>query len=61
MGDFFKIPSDVRDLNYAQYFTEGFKPEHAKSEYTSHNTQQLDQKGIVKLLLKLDFIKQELK
>tara|TARA_Y200000002_G_scaffold181060_1_gene149371 strand:- start:58 stop:1062 length:1005 start_codon:yes stop_codon:yes gene_type:complete len=61
MGDYFKIPSDVRDLNYAQYFTEGFNSEPARSEYNSHNTQQLDQDKMVKLLLKLDFIKQELK
>jgi UDP-glucose 4-epimerase len=61
MGEYFRIPSDTRDLNYAKYFVEG-QPEIASLEdYTSHNTTRLDVEGVKKLLLKLDFIQQELK
>lgn len=60
MGNYFRIPADNRDLNYAQYFTEGEKKIASFEDYTSHNTQLLSIPQIKELLLNLDFIKEEL-
>ena len=61
MGGYYRIPSDDRDLNYAQYFTEGEVVTSAKDDYHSHNTKQLNLEETKELLLKLDFVKNELK
>ena len=61
LGDYFRISSDGRDLNYAQYVSEGFEYEAKSEEYNSHNADQLNIDEMVKLLEKLDYIKQELK
>ena len=60
MGDYYRIPSDNRDLNYAQFFSEGEEKLSHLDDYTSHNTERLDVERIKKLLLKLDYIKEEL-
>ena len=60
MGNYFRIPADNRDLNYAQYFTEGEEKIASFEDYTSHNTQRLSVPQIKELLLKLDFIQEEL-
>jgi UDP-glucose 4-epimerase len=60
MGDYFRVPADNRDLNYAQYFTEGEEKITSFDDYTSHNTQRLNVAQIKELLLKLDFIREEL-
>ena len=61
MGDFYRIPSDNRDLNYARYFFEGEEDISKIEDYNSHNTEQKDIEGIKELLLKLDFVKQAVK
>jgi UDP-glucose 4-epimerase len=53
MGDFYRIPADNRDLNYAQYFSEGVEDISKIEDYHSHNTEQQDVEGMKKLLLKL--------
>jgi UDP-N-acetylglucosamine 4,6-dehydratase/5-epimerase len=60
MGDYYRIPADTRDLNYARYFLEGESQISQMDEYTSHNTARLDIEGTKKLLLKLDYIKEEI-
>jgi UDP-N-acetylglucosamine 4,6-dehydratase len=60
MGDYYCIPADNRDLNYAQYFSEGEEKLSHLDDYTSHNTDRLSVEKIKKLLLKLDYIKEEL-
>lgn len=60
MGDFYRIPADNRDLNYTQYFSEGEQDISLIEDYHSHNTEQYDVDGIIQLLLKLDFIQDEL-
>lgn len=60
MGDYYRIPADNRDLNYAQFFSEGEEKIAQFEDYTSHNTEQLDVEQVKKLLLKLDFIRDEL-
>lgn len=60
MGGYYRIPADNRDLNYAQYFSEGEERISSLDDYTSHNTTRLSVEGVKNLLLKLDFIKEEL-
>lgn len=60
MGDYYRVPADNRDLNYAQYFSEGEERLSHLDDYTSHNTDRLDVERIKKLLLKLDYIKEQL-
>lgn len=60
MNDYFRIPADNRDLNYAQYFNEGEEKISDLDDYTSHNTQRLDVEQIKKMLIDLDFIKEHL-
>jgi UDP-N-acetylglucosamine 4,6-dehydratase len=60
MGDFYRIPADNRDLNYAQYFSEGEKDISIIQDYHSHNTEQCDVSGMIQLLSKLDFVQDEL-
>jgi UDP-glucose 4-epimerase len=61
MGDYFRIPADNRDLNYANYFSEGEVDMSTIEDYHSHNTERLDVEGMKKMLLKLDFIKEDIK
>lgn len=60
MGGYYRIPADNRDLNYAQYFTEGEEEISNRDDYTSHNTERLNIAQIKALLLKLEYIKGEL-
>jgi UDP-glucose 4-epimerase len=59
MGDFYRIPADNRDLNYAQYFSEGVEDISKIEDYHSHNTYQQDVEGMKSLLLKLPLIRKE--
>ena len=59
-GRYFRIPADNRDLNYAQFFVEGDLKLSSIEDYTSHNTDQLEVDGVKNLLLKLDFIQEQL-
>ena len=60
LGDYYCIPADNRDLNYARYFSEGEEKISHQEDYTSHNTKRLNVEQVKELLLKLDFIKDEL-
>ncbi len=59
LGDYYRVPPDGRDLDYAKYVEEGeerlTRALHA-DEYHSHNTTRLDVEGMKALLLKLDFM-----
>lgn len=55
------IPIDERDLNYNRYFVEGSIHLANLSDYTSHNAQRLDLEQVMELLMKVQFIKEELK
>jgi UDP-N-acetylglucosamine 4,6-dehydratase len=56
MGDYFRVPPDLRDLNYAKFVEEGEEKISRTEDYNSHNTERLDVEGMQKLLLKLDFM-----
>jgi UDP-glucose 4-epimerase len=60
MGGYYRIPADNRDLNYAKYFSEGEEKISQLDDYTSHNTHRLNVAQVKELLLKLDYIKEEL-
>lgn len=57
LGDYFRVPADNRNLNYAKYENNGDKNLDKVEEYNSHNTTRLDVEGMKKLLLKLDLFK----
>ena len=57
IGEFYRIPADNRDLNYARYFSEGEEDVTEIEDYNSHNTEQKDVKEMKKLLLQLDVVK----
>jgi UDP-glucose 4-epimerase len=61
MGDYYRVPADVRDLNYACYFVKGQEQVSLAEDYNSHNTRRLDVDGMIELLLKLDLVKAALK
>jgi UDP-glucose 4-epimerase len=60
LGGYYRVPADNRDLNYSRYFNDGDECLTQAEEYHSHNTEQLDVEGTKELLLKLDFIRQDL-
>ncbi|PWW06862.1 MULTISPECIES: polysaccharide biosynthesis protein [Pseudidiomarina] len=57
MGDYYRVPPDLRDLNYAKFVEEGDSKIAEVEDYNSHNTERLDVEGMKKLLLKLDFMR----
>lgn len=57
LGDYFRIPPDLRDLNYAKYIEQGDKSISSQEDYNSHNTHRLTLKQMQKMLLKLEFMR----
>lgn len=62
MGDYYRIPCDTRDLNYDKFFffVEGSEEVSKIEDYHSHNTRRLDVEGMKELLLKLNFIREDI-
>jgi len=59
LGNYYRIPADMRDLNYTKYLqTDG--PRLINLEYNSENTQRLNTEELKKLLLTIDYVKNEL-
>ena len=50
MGEFYRIPADNRDLNYAKFFSEGHQIVTLLDDYNSNNTKRLDVVGVKNLL-----------
>jgi UDP-glucose 4-epimerase len=55
-GNYYRVPSDKRDLNYEQYFSSGSEKVGEVEDYNSHNTRRLDVDGMIDLLLELDIV-----
>jgi UDP-N-acetylglucosamine 4,6-dehydratase len=58
--DYYRVPSDGRDLNYAKFVEQGEQRLTRSSHqdvYHSHNTTRLDVEGMKALLMKLDFMR----
>ena len=56
LGNYFRIPPDLRDLNYGKFVEQGEATISRSEDYHSHNTVRLDLEGMKKLLLKLDVV-----
>ena len=60
MGDFYRVPSDARDLNYDKYFVEGNQERNRLTEFNSNNTALLTVDEVKAKLLTLSYIQEEL-
>lgn len=58
---YYRIPADNRDLNYAKYFVEGETSVSSYDDYTSHNTKRLEKAEVIDLLLRLDYVQEQLR
>jgi UDP-N-acetylglucosamine 4,6-dehydratase/5-epimerase len=56
MGGYYRVPPDLRDLNYGKFVEQGELKISAAEDYNSHNTERLDVKGMQELLLRLRFM-----
>ena len=60
LGNFYRVPSDKRDLNYDKYFRVGDAQRNVLTEFNSNNTQLLDVEQVKEKLLSLAYIREEL-
>ena len=60
LGNFYRVPSDKRDLNYDKYFKEGDKERNVLTEFNSSNTDLLNVEQVQQKLLSLQYIRDEL-
>ena len=60
MGNFFRVPSDSRDLNYDKYVVEGDEDRNTLTEFNSSNTTLLSVEQVKGKLLSLAYIQEEL-
>jgi UDP-N-acetylglucosamine 4,6-dehydratase len=59
LGDYYRIPADNRDLNYAQFYSEGEEVISHLDDYTSHNTDRLNVEQVKKLLSTINYLEDE--
>ena len=60
MGNFYRVPSDNRGLNYDKYFSKGDKERNTLTEFNSNNTKLLTVKETKKKIASLSYIQEEL-
>jgi UDP-glucose 4-epimerase len=60
LGDYYRMPADVRDLNYSSFFSSGKAEVSEAVDYNSHNAELLDVDGMMGLLLKLQCVQDAL-
>lgn len=58
LGGYYRVPPDLRDLNYGKFVEQGEEKISQAEDYNSHNTERLDVEGMKHLLLKLPFIRE---
>ncbi|MFC3679568.1 polysaccharide biosynthesis protein [Bacterioplanoides pacificum] len=58
LGGYYRVPPDLRDLNYGKFVEQGEERISHAEDYNSHNTERLDIEGMKQLLLKLQFIRE---
>jgi len=61
LGDYYRVSPDDRDLNYDKYFSQGDEKVQLIEDYHSHNTYRLSNEELKAILLKLDYVQNELK
>ena len=54
LGNYFRVPPDLRDLNYGKFIDSGEVEISTATDYNSHNTYRLDVNEMKRLLKKLD-------
>ncbi|MEE1055405.1 MAG: polysaccharide biosynthesis protein, partial [Acutalibacteraceae bacterium] len=59
MGDFYRVPSDKRGLNYDKYFKDGDVERNPLSEFNSNNTKLLNVTEVKEKLMTLQYIRDE--
>ena len=57
LGGYYRVPPDLRDLNYGKFVEQGEVKISEAIDYNSHNTIRLDVLGVQALLMKLQFIR----
>ena len=57
LGEYYRIPPDLRDLNYGKFYETGELKVAKSAEYNSHNTRRLGLDEMIELLGKLKFVK----
>jgi len=60
LGDYYRVPADVRDLNYSTFISKGKTDVSEASDYNSHNAELLDINSMMTLLLKLPCVQEAL-
>ncbi len=60
MGDFYRVPSDKRDLNYDKYINDGDVERNPLTVFDSNNTDLLTVEEVKEKLLSLQYIRDEL-
>ena len=60
MGDFYRVPSDNRGLNYDKYFNDGNVDRNPLTEFNSNNTEILGVEAVKEKLLSLEYVRDEL-
>lgn len=60
LGGYFRVPPDMRDLNYGKYVESGSRELSESGEYNSHNTDRLDKAAMAKLLLTVRYVQQSM-
>jgi UDP-glucose 4-epimerase len=56
LGGYYRVPPDLRDLNYGKFVEQGELKISEATDYNSHNTERLDIAGMQALLMKLRFM-----
>ncbi|RWD95977.1 polysaccharide biosynthesis protein [Mesorhizobium sp.] len=56
LGNYYRVPPDLRDLNYGKFFEQGEIEISESTDYNSHNTTRLGIKEMQSLLMKLRFV-----
>jgi UDP-glucose 4-epimerase len=56
LGGYYRVPPDLRDLNYGKFVEQGEVKISEANDYNSHNTERLDMAGMQALLMKLRFM-----
>ena len=54
---YYRVPPDLRDLNYGKFVDQGEERISQAGDYNSHNTERLDVEGMKALLMKLAFMR----
>lgn len=56
LGGYYRVPPDLRDLNYGKFVEQGEIRISEAVDYNSHNTTRLDVEAMMALLMKLSFM-----